>query len=81
MAVRREYFGSSLCAHPEATPGTLRNLFLRPHFMIFLQLHRQRVRFMQDDPSGFATPVTPMFPSSGANTPPGPKDITEEHFR
>ncbi|KAJ7872074.1 Orm1 type endoplasmic reticulum protein [Mycena leptocephala] len=41
------------------------------------QLHRQRVRFMQDEQSGMATPVTPMF-SSGAST---PRDITEAHFK
>ncbi|KAJ6458660.1 Orm1 type endoplasmic reticulum protein [Mycena vitilis] len=44
------------------------------------QLHRQRVRFMQDQPSGMATPVTPMFPS-GASTPLGPRDITEAYFK
>ncbi|KAJ7098717.1 Orm1 type endoplasmic reticulum protein [Mycena belliarum] len=44
------------------------------------QLHRQRVRFMQDEPSGMATPITPMF-SSGASTPLGPRDITEAHFQ
>ncbi|RDB20000.1 hypothetical protein Hypma_012889 [Hypsizygus marmoreus] len=49
------------------------------------QLHRQRVRFMSDDPSGMATPVTPSFPPSGTQTPPvgalGPADITEAHFQ
>jgi hypothetical protein len=49
------------------------------------QLHRQRVRFMPDDPSGVATPITPIFPSSRPHTPimglQGPADITEAHFR
>ncbi|KAF8897861.1 Orm1 type endoplasmic reticulum protein [Infundibulicybe gibba] len=49
------------------------------------QLHRQRVRFLAEDLSGMATPITPSFPSSGAHTPvnnvPGPADITEAHFR
>jgi len=40
------------------------------------QLHRQRVRFMQDEPSGMATPVF----SSGASTPSGLRDITEASF-
>ncbi|KAJ6561512.1 Orm1 type endoplasmic reticulum protein [Mycena vulgaris] len=44
------------------------------------QLHRQRVRFMHDEASGMATPITPIY-SSGASTPPGPRDITEAHFR
>ncbi|KAJ7693852.1 Orm1 type endoplasmic reticulum protein, partial [Mycena rosella] len=44
------------------------------------QLHRQRVRFMQDEASGMATPVTPMF-ASGPNTPSGLRDITEAHFK
>ncbi|KAJ7437106.1 ORMDL family-domain-containing protein [Mycena galericulata] len=41
------------------------------------QLHRQRVRFMQEEPSGA---VTPVF-NSAASTPPGPRDITEAHFK
>ncbi|KAK0461706.1 Orm1 type endoplasmic reticulum protein [Desarmillaria tabescens] len=49
------------------------------------QLHRQRVRFMADDASGIATPVTPSFPSSGAQTPVDHaarlSDITDAHFR
>ncbi|KAF7352389.1 Protein ORM1 [Mycena venus] len=44
------------------------------------QLHRQRVRFMQDEPSGIATPATPVTPS-GASTPSSLRDITEAHFR
>ncbi|PBL02995.1 Orm1 type endoplasmic reticulum protein [Armillaria gallica] len=49
------------------------------------QLHRQRVRFMADDASGIATPVTPSFPPSGAQTPVDHaarlSDITDAHFR
>ncbi|KAF7355736.1 Protein ORM1 [Mycena sanguinolenta] len=44
------------------------------------QLHRQRVRFLQDDPSGIATPETPGIPS-GRSTPSSLRDITEAHFR
>lgn len=48
------------------------------------QLHRQRVRFMADNASGVATPVTPSFPS-GTSLPDlhlsGPNDVTEAHFR
>ncbi|KAJ6515413.1 Orm1 type endoplasmic reticulum protein [Mycena sanguinolenta] len=44
------------------------------------QLHRQRVRFMQDEPSGIATPETPGIPS-GRSTPSSLRDITEAHFR
>ncbi|KAF8165626.1 ORMDL family-domain-containing protein [Crassisporium funariophilum] len=49
------------------------------------QLHRQRVRFLADNASGMATPLTPSFPNSGASTPlfeaPDPVNITEAHFR
>ncbi|KAK0243204.1 ORMDL family-domain-containing protein [Armillaria nabsnona] len=49
------------------------------------QLHRQRVRFMADDASGIATPVTPSFPPSGAQTPVDHaarlSDITDAHFQ
>jgi hypothetical protein len=48
------------------------------------QLHRQRVRFMADDPSGIATPVTPSFPPSRTRTPVrdlNPAEITEALFR
>ncbi|KAK0444367.1 related to protein ORM2 [Armillaria ostoyae] len=49
------------------------------------QLHRQRVRFMADDASGIATPVTPSFPPSGAQTPVDHaarlSDITDANFR
>ncbi|GLB34143.1 putative ORMDL family protein [Lyophyllum shimeji] len=48
------------------------------------QLHRQRVRFMSEDLSGTATPITPSFPPSGIQTPlsekSNPSDITEAHF-
>ncbi|KAF8915413.1 ORMDL family-domain-containing protein [Mucidula mucida] len=48
------------------------------------QLHRQRVRFLANDASGMATPVTPSFPSSGTSTPHETtrlSEITEAHFR
>ncbi|KAK0491434.1 ORMDL family-domain-containing protein [Armillaria novae-zelandiae] len=49
------------------------------------QLHRQRVRFMADDASGIATPVTPSFPPSGVQTPVDHaarlSDITDAHFQ
>ncbi|KAF9464802.1 Orm1 type endoplasmic reticulum protein [Collybia nuda] len=47
------------------------------------QLHRQRVRFMSEAPSGMATPITPSFPSSGTLTPVDTPtiDITAAHFR
>lgn len=32
--------------------------------------HRQRLRFLSDDASGYSTPVTPNFPASGRQTPP-----------
>ncbi|KAA1473390.1 Orm1 type endoplasmic reticulum protein [Dentipellis sp. KUC8613] len=32
--------------------------------------HRQRVRFLPEDPSGVATPTTPHFSISGTSTPP-----------
>ncbi|KLO19895.1 Orm1 type endoplasmic reticulum protein [Schizopora paradoxa] len=32
--------------------------------------HRQRLRFLSDDASGYSTPVTPTFPASGRQTPP-----------
>jgi len=60
------------------------------------QLHRQRVRFMAEDQSGPATPVTPITPgfspsNSASNSLPGsrpsstitsdPLQITEAHFQ
>ncbi|PBK66949.1 Orm1 type endoplasmic reticulum protein [Armillaria solidipes] len=49
------------------------------------QLHRQRVRFMADDASGIATPVTPSFPPSGTQTPVDHaarlSDITDANFQ
>jgi len=45
------------------------------------QLHRQRVRFLADDPSGVATPITPVFGPDVSRRIPEPKDITEDHFR
>ncbi|KAE9409815.1 Orm1 type endoplasmic reticulum protein [Gymnopus androsaceus JB14] len=51
----------------------------------FPQLHRQRVRFMANDVSGAATPVTLSFPPSRSTTPVNggtpPVIITEAHFR
>jgi len=45
------------------------------------QLHRQRVRFMSDAPSGIVTPVTSSFPPSGASTPVSEIRLTEELFQ
>ncbi|KAF8638541.1 hypothetical protein AX17_002084 [Amanita inopinata Kibby_2008] len=45
------------------------------------QLHRTRVRFLPEDQSGMATPVTPSFPSSGASTPAELVELTESRFR
>ncbi|KIK03139.1 hypothetical protein K443DRAFT_676986 [Laccaria amethystina LaAM-08-1] len=48
------------------------------------QLHLQRVRFLSENASGVATPVTPSFPSD-TSLPDlhlsGPNGVTEAHFR
>ncbi|KAF8622161.1 hypothetical protein AX15_007279 [Amanita polypyramis BW_CC] len=45
------------------------------------QLHRQRVRFLPEDQSGMATPVTPSFSPSGASTHVELTELTESRFR
>lgn len=100
MVIRRKLDRSgSILDHSEATAGKQAHAILCRHSLIFIrflftQLHRQRVRFMAEDQSGLATPVTPLTPRfSAPGSQPGsrpvstiqkssdPSQITEAHFQ
>jgi hypothetical protein len=81
MALRYQHHSASVRANTHTAPGTSFHVLPSSPDSELPKLHRQRVRFMSEAPSGAATPISDSFPPSGVSTPVSEIRLTEEHFQ